>query len=257
MIVLTTVLILAFSFSNALAFYIVFELSLIPTAFLIIFWGYQPERINATIYLILYTVSFSFPLLIILLHHYFYLSTISFPLLLCNHSHISYYPVLTTLSFIAAFLAKLPIFLIHLWLPKAHVEAPIAGSIILAGVLLKLGIYGLLKFIPMTTIFSLWLPKLLISLSLLGIIVTSIICLQQTDIKRLIAYSSVSHIGLVLAAVLTGHSSAWNGALFMAIAHGLASSALFILANYTYTYTQSRNLFLIKGFLTTSPKLSL
>nr|ALO81707.1 NADH dehydrogenase subunit 4 [Phyllochaetopterus sp. AW-2015] len=256
-ILLTLVLLCAFATSNMISFYIMFELSLVPTAFLIMLWGYQPERVNATFYLLLYTITFSLPLLMMIMYMYNLTHSMSFSLLAyillpCQ----IYFPTISALAFTLAFLVKLPLFLLHLWLPKAHVEAPVAGSMILAGILLKLGIYGLLKILPLTPIFTLALPLLLITLSLLGATITSLVCLQQTDMKSLIAYASISHMNLTLAAICTNTSWSWNGALFMSIAHGLASSALFALANYTYNVAQSRNLALFKGLLTIAPNIT-
>jgi len=255
LVLLTLILILCFSAANILIFYIFFELSLIPTALLIMYWGYQPERIAATIYLLLYTITFSLPLLLALINSISLSANNSFilaPFLLTNYLA----PALITLCFIFAFLVKLPIFIFHLWLPKAHVEAPVAGSIILAGVLLKLGSYGLLQILKLTPIAETNLSLPLLTISLTGGIVTSLICFQQTDIKSLIAYASVAHIGLLLAGTLILSSWGWIGALIIMVAHGIASSGLFALANYTYKISHSRNIFLIKGLLTYSPSIS-
>jgi len=203
-LILLLILILCFSRRNLLLFYFFFETSLIPTLLLIIIWGYQPERLQAGTYLILYTISASLPLLISLL-------------ILINHNgHLninllfSMMPLNSTLSFIwslqlsMAFLVKLPLYSTHLWLPKAHVEAPVAGSMILAGILLKLGVYGLLRIysifpeIPTTLLF------IIIPLRVVGAILTSFICLRQTDFKALIAYSSVGHIGLLSGGIFSG-----------------------------------------------------
>ena len=256
LVILTLVLLICFSVSNIFSFYILFELSLIPTALLIICWGYQPERVTATIYLLLYTITFSLPLLLAIINFSSKVLRNSFSLSSFIYSSYSS-PFLITLCFIFAFLVKLPIFLLHLWLPKAHVEAPVAGSIILAGVLLKLGSYGLLRIIPIAPLSQTNLPLLLVTLSLIGAVVTSLICTQQTDIKRLIAYASVAHIGLLLVGTLLLSTWGWTGAILIMIAHGIASSGLFALANYSYIITQTRNIFIIKGLLSFVPAISL
>jgi len=142
---------------------------------------------------------------------------------------------------------KIPLYGVHLWLPKAHVEAPIAGSMILAAVLLKLGGYGIMRMMVLLDPLSKELAYPFIALALWGVIITGSICLRQTDLKSLIAYSSVSHIGLVAGGILIQTPWGFTGALVLMIAHGLASSALFCLANTNYERTHSRTIVLARG----------
>lgn len=256
-LLLILIIIIAFSSRSLIIFYIFFEASLIPTLFLIISWGYQPERLQARIYLIIYTVTASLPLLISIIflykrngHLYFLLSNWYF----FSSSFFFSWP--WWLILISAFLVKTPLFLVHLWLPKAHVEAPVAGSIILAGVLLKLGSYGLLRIILKFPALNKPTFPIILSISLIGGVITRFICVRQTDIKALIAYSSVRHIGLATAGILSNTIWGCQGALIILIAHGLCSSCLFSLANITYETINSRGIYITKGIITLFPSLS-
>lgn len=155
------------------------------------------------------------------------------------------------------FLVKIPIFFIHLWLPKAHVEAPISGSMILAGVILKLGGYGLIRLIKNFIFIGLNLNIYIRLIRLVGGFFVSLICLRQRDVKSLIAYSSVSHISLVLAGIITINLYGLFGSVIIIVAHGLCSSGLFCLANFNYERIRRRRFFLNKGFINLLPNLSL
>nr|YP_980161.1 NADH dehydrogenase subunit 4 [Gekko vittatus]BAF44027.1 NADH dehydrogenase subunit 4 [Gekko vittatus] len=254
--ILQTTLILTFTTTNLLLFYIMFEATLIPTLILITRWGSQPERLNAGTYFLFYTLIGSLPLLIAILFMY---NTNNHTLMFTTAQMTPENLNMTTIMWLActlAFMVKMPLYGLHLWLPKAHVEAPIAGSMILAAVLLKLGGYGIIRMTPMLLHMTQTMYFPFIVLSLWGMIMTSLICLRQTDLKSIIAYSSVSHMGLVIAATLINTPWSIAGAMTLMIAHGLTSSVLFCLANTNYERMHTRTLLLTRGLLFALPLMT-
>jgi len=251
LIVLFLSLALRFRVTSLFLFYLFFEWSLLPIFLIILGWGYQPERLRASLLLFFYTLFASLPLLLVLLYwsQTAFITRFKDIIIILTQRTTRF----VTLRFITilAFVVKFPIYFVHLWLPKAHVEAPVAGSIILAGVLLKLGGYGIIRlsafFLHNPLIFSVGI------LTMWGGGVLGALCLRIRDIKVIIAYSSVVHIRLVFIGVISYFSWGLNGAIVIMVAHGLCSSGMFAWANMVYERRHSRRLTLNKGLLTISP----
>nr|AKR07180.1 NADH dehydrogenase subunit 4 [Nigidionus parryi] len=237
---------------NLFVFYLFFEMSLIPTLILIVGWGYQPERVQAGVYLLFYTLVASLPMMVSIFYYYEMMGSLDYYFFFGEVDLVMFYICMSLVFFV-----KMPMYFVHLWLPKAHVEAPVSGSMILAGVMLKLGGYGLMRLM---TVFSSVVMKMnfvYISISLIGGLYVSLICVRQSDIKSLVAYSSVAHMGLVLGGLVTLNYWGFSGSLVMMVAHGLCSSGLFCLANLSYERLGSRSFFMNKGLINMMPSLSL
>nr|VFU96077.1 NADH dehydrogenase subunit 4 [Proasellus coiffaiti] len=246
-------LVMAFSSSSLLMFYIFFEASLVPTFFLILGWGYQPERLQAGVYMMLYTIFASLPLLVVLVN----MNIKDFSDSVLTMNTLSSSSLLIVVGSLLAFMVKLPLYLVHLWLPKAHVEAPVAGSMVLASVLLKLGGFGMIRLLPKVA-FSLGsMSWSLISWGLVGGVYISVSCLRQVDVKVLIALSSVAHMAMVFGGILTMTSWGVNGALLVMLGHGFCSSGLFCIANMNYERSGTRSLLVMKGVQAVLPSLTL
>nr|UYX62414.1 NADH dehydrogenase subunit 4 [Ophiusa tirhaca] len=252
-IFLLIMLFLTFSVMNMFMFYLFFEGSLIPTLMLIIGWGYQPERIKAGMYLLFYTLFVSLPLLLGI----FYIFNEMNSMMIYFLKFINMNMYMLYFCMIMAFLVKMPMYFVHLWLPKAHVEAPVSGSMILAGIMLKLGGYGLLRLMIFLQQVNLKLNYISIVISLVGGFYISLKCFCQVDIKSLIAYSSVAHMSLVISGIMIMNYWGFVVSYLMMIGHGLCSSGMFCLANISYERLHSRSLYINKGMMNFMPSMSL
>lgn len=259
-ILLLLVLMICFISLNILMFYIFFEISLIPTLLIIIGWGFQLERLQAGVYFIFYTLTASLPLLLNLVNFYSFKGIIHYLVSLRIREIRKIRGILETiilLFIVIAFFVKLPIFFIHLWLPKAHVEAPVSGSIILAGVLLKLGGFGLCRVIILVEYIILKINSWIIGLGIIRIIFVGFVCCRLNDLKALVAYSSVAHIGLVFSGLVTITRWGIRGALIIIVRHGLSSSGLFCVVNIFYERLRRRRIYLNKGLLVVLPSIAI
>lgn len=247
-LVLLFSLLIFFMSIDLILFYLIFEISLIPTFFLIIYWGINLERLNAAYYLLLYIIVISFPLLLYIFKIYLYGLTLKFRLILLI-IEIYEFNFWGYLIIYTAFFIKIPIYIVHIWLPKAHVEAPVYGSIILAGVLLKIGRYGLIRILEIFIKSRIKYNYLIFSIRIIGRILVGIVCLVQVDIKSLVAYSSVVHMNLILCGIMTLFNLGFLRGYIIIISHGLCSSGLFYIVNIYYSRTIRRLLVLNKGLI--------
>nr|YP_010526994.1 NADH dehydrogenase subunit 4 [Marumba sperchius]UXR12331.1 NADH dehydrogenase subunit 4 [Marumba sperchius] len=252
-LLLLILLYLTFSVMNLFLFYLFFEGSLIPTLMLIVGWGYQPERIQAGMYLMFYTLFASLPLLMGLF--YLYMEVNSMMIYFLKFFNMNY--IILYITMVMAFLVKMPMYFVHLWLPKAHVEASVSGSMILAGIMLKLGGYGLMRVLIFLQEVNLKMNYFWLIISLVGGFYISLKCFCQVDMKSLIAYSSVSHMSMVIGGIMVMNYWGYFGAYIMMIGHGLCSSGMFCLANINYERLNSRSLFINKGMMNFMPSMSL
>nr|YP_010021205.1 NADH dehydrogenase subunit 4 [Schizoneuraphis gallarum]QOK36253.1 NADH dehydrogenase subunit 4 [Schizoneuraphis gallarum] len=240
-----------FFIDNFLLFYIFYEMNLIPVIILIYGWGYQYERFKAGFYLFIYMIFFSLPFFMCLFSLNNNYLMFMYYLDYMNDLNMFYY-----LFLMFIFLVKMPLFLFHIWLPKAHVEAPISGSMILAGITLKLGGFGIYRVLMLIFKFNLKFNFFFISLCLLGMFFLSLVCFLQSDLKILIAYSSVVHMSLVIIGFLTFNNWGYGGSLVLMMGHGLRSSGLFCLSSICYIRFKSRSMFMNKGLINIFPFLS-
>jgi len=246
-------LLLVFSVLDLFLFYIFFEAILIPMYLLIGIWGSRERKIRAVYLLFFYTLFGSLLMLTGMLYMYSITGTFNMEYLLV-WSFTFDEQIWLWLAFFLSFASKVPMFPFHIWLPEAHVEAPTVGSVLLAGILLKLGVYGFLRF--SLTLFpdaSLFFSPLIYLLAVIGIIFTSLSAIRQTDLKRIIAYSSIAHMNLVVLGIFSFNALGIEGAILQSISHGFVSGAMFLLIGILYDRYHSRFLYYYGGLVHTMP----
>jgi NADH-quinone oxidoreductase subunit M len=255
-LVLETMMVGMFCALDFLVFYMFFEGVLIPMYLIIGIWG-GPRRVYAAFKFFLYTLAGSLLMLLALLAMWNYAGTTDITVLM----HTVFSPRMQTwlfLAFFASFAVKVPMWPVHTWLPDAHVEAPTGGSVILAGVLLKMGAYGFLRFsVPMLPEASAYFAPFIYTLSVVAVIYTSLVALAQTDMKKLIAYSSVAHMGVVTIGIFTFNAQGISGALFQMLSHGVVAGALFLCVGVVYDRLHTREIARYGGLADRMPAYAL
>jgi len=253
LLLIELLLINVFSVLDILFFYVFFESILIPMFLLIGVWGSRTEKIYAAYQFVLYTLFGSVLMLLSILLMYFHIGATDYDsLLFTSFSHSR--QILIWLALFASFAVKTPMLPFHIWLPKAHVEAPTAGSVLLAGVLLKMGTYGFLRFsIPLFPYASQYFTPFIYTLSILAILYTSLTTIRQIDLKRIIAYSSVAHMNFVLVGLFSNNIQAVEGSVILMLSHGLVSSGLFLCIGFLYDRYHTRILRYYSGLITVMP----
>lgn len=246
-------LVLTFYTTDLLWFYVFFEGLLIPMFLMIGIWGARERKIKAAYYFFLYTLFGSFFLLFGILYLYFITGSTNYFVLL-NTALAADQQILLWICFFFAFAVKMPLFPVHIWLPEAHVEAPTIGSMLLASLLLKLGGYGFLRFsLPMLPIGSAYFSPLVSTCALLGVVYASLSTLRQIDLKRIIAYSSVAHMSVVMVGLFSYTQQGVEGAIYLMIGHGVVSAALFFCVGVLYDRTHTRLLRYYGGVASVMP----
>lgn len=252
-LVMETMLIIVFCILDLLLFYVFFESILIPMFLIVGIWGSRERKIRAAYLLFLYTLIGSVLMLLAILLIYSITGTTTYTNLLTVSFDESLQKFLW-LAFFASFAVKVPMVPVHIWLPEAHVEAPTAGSVILAGVLLKLGSYGLIRFsMPLFPVATIYFTPLVYTMAAIAVIYTSLTAIRQSDMKRIIAYASVAHMNVILVGMFALNMQGLEGAMIQMLSHGLVSSALFLCVGVLYDRHHSRMVRYYSGMAHTMP----
>ena len=252
-LVMESFLIIIFCILDLLLFYVFFESVLIPMFLIVGVWGSRQRKIRAAYMLFLYTLLGSVLMLLAILMMYSIAGTTDYQIL-CTTEFSDTLQKLMWLAFFTSFAAKIPMVPVHIWLPEAHVEAPTAGSVILAGVLLKLGSYGLLRFsMPLFPVATVYFTPLVYTMAAIAVIYTSLTAIRQTDMKRIIAYASVAHMNVILIGMFALNAQGVEGAIVQMISHGFVASALFLCVGVVYDRHHSRMVKYYSGLAHTMP----
>ncbi|MCA8090063.1 NADH-quinone oxidoreductase subunit M [Burkholderia anthina] len=254
-LILSGIMIGVFSSADGLLFYVFFEATLIPMYIIIGVWG-GPNRVYAAFKFFLYTLAGSLLMLVALI--YLYTQTHSFDLATWQGAKIAMTPqILLFIAFFLAFAVKVPMWPVHTWLPDAHVEAPTGGSVVLAAIMLKLGAYGFLRFsLPITPDASHFLAPVVITLSLIAVIYIGLVAMVQADMKKLVAYSSIAHMGFVTLGFFIFNQLGVEGAIIQMISHGFVSGAMFLCIGVLYDRLHSRQIADYGGVVNVMPKFA-
>lgn len=252
-LLLDFLLIGSFCALDILIFYIFFESILIPMFLIIGVWGSRDRKILAAYYFFMYTLLGSVFMLLSIIYIYIITGTTDYEVLLTFSFSLSEQKILW-LGFFVAFAGKVPMIPLHLWLPEAHVEAPTSGSVILAGILLKLGTYGFIRFsLPLFPQASFFFAPLIYTIATISIIYTSFTAIRQTDFKRIIAYTSIAHMNLVILGIFSFNSIGLSGAIIQSLSHGFVASALFLIIGIIYDRYKTRIILYYGGLSVTMP----
>jgi NADH-ubiquinone oxidoreductase chain 4 len=255
-LILESFMIAVFCMLDLLLFYVFFESVLIPMFIIIGVWGSRQRKIQAAYQFFLYTLLGSLFMLLAILLIFFQTGTTDLQILLTTEFS-ERRQILLWLAFFASFAVKVPMVPVHIWLPEAHVEAPTAGSVILAGILLKLGTYGFLRFsIPMFPEATLYFTPFIYTLSVIAILYTSLTTIRQIDLKKIIAYSSVAHMNFVTIGLFSLNMQGIEGSILLMLSHGLVSSALFLCVGALYDRHKTRLVRYYGGIVSTMPVFS-
>jgi proton-translocating NADH-quinone oxidoreductase chain M len=252
-LLLDFLLIGSFCALDLLIFYVLFESTLIPMFLIIGVWGSRERKVLASYYFFIYTLFGSILMLLSILYIIHNVGSTNYEILIA-YSFFPYEQKIMWFTFFLAFASKVPMIPVHLWLPEAHVEAPTAGSVILAGVLLKLGTYGFIRFtLPMFPEACFYFTPFVYTIAVVGIIYTSFTAIRQTDFKRIIAYTSIAHMNLVILGIFSYNTIGLEGAIFQSLSHGFVASGLFLVIGIVYDRYKTRIIQYYGGLAITMP----